>query len=177
MLSGQALRTDHVSSGEMEVILQSITAGGLATPDAPLASTMLQSPSTQCNQLLRIADLQSVAIREESYVPEEAASSLHASSSMFLVAKLGYRPGEIQQPTPEGPPAAMQALDSDVDTQKRAMLRPPGLTVQVRGSSYNVFGAAVYSRPHRRKSCLHSAEAGSHLTLISYHGCMFPLCS
>ena len=119
------------SAGEMQVILQSITAGGLAAPDAPLASTMLQSPSAQCNQLLRIADLQSVAIREQSFVPEEAASPMHASSSMFLVAKLGYSPGEIQQPTAEGPPAPMQGQDVDTDAQKKAMLRPPGLKVQV----------------------------------------------
>lgn len=115
----------------MEVILQSISAGGVATPDAPLASTLLQSPSAQCNQLLRIADLQSVAIREESFVPEEAATSMHASSSMFLVAKLGYRPGEIQQPTAEGPPEPLQAQDNNAGAAKRAMLRPPGLTVQV----------------------------------------------
>ena len=115
----------------MEVILQSITAGGLAAPDAPVVSTMLQSPSTQCNQLLRIADLQSVAIREESFVPEEAASPMHASSSMFLVAKLGYSPGEIQQPTAQGPPAPMQGQDVDEDAQKKAMLRPPGLRIQV----------------------------------------------
>ena len=50
---------------------------------------------------------------------------------MFLVAKLGYSPGEIQQPTAEGPPAPMQGQDVDKDAQKKAMLRPPGLKVQV----------------------------------------------
>ena len=58
--------TSLLCAGEVEVILQSISAGGLAGPDAPLVSTLLESPCTQCNQLLRIADLQSVAIREES---------------------------------------------------------------------------------------------------------------
>ena len=115
----------------MEVTLRSISAGGLASPDAPLVSTMLQSPSVRCNQLLRIADVQSVAIREESFDPEEAASCSHASSSVFLVGKLGYRPGEIQQPTAVQPPYPMQAQDDDIDAQKQAMLRPPGLRVQV----------------------------------------------
>lgn len=118
-------------AGEMEVTLRSISAGGLASPDAPLVSTMLQSPSAQCNQLLRIADLQSVAIREESFVPEDAASCSHASSSVFLVGKLGYKPGEIRQPTSAQPPFPMQGQDDDPDAQKQAMLRPPGLRVQV----------------------------------------------
>ena len=128
----------------MEVILQSITAGGLAAPDAPVVSTMLQSPSSQCNQLLRIADLQSVAIREESFVPEEAASPMHASSSRFLVAKLGYSPGEIQQPTAQGPPAPMQGQDVDEDAQKKAMLRPPGLRIQVPCASISATHMAQY---------------------------------
>lgn len=123
-------------AGEMEVTLQSIGAGGLTTPDAPLVSTMLQSPSAQCNQLLRIADLQSVAIREESFVPEEAASCSSASSSVFLVAKLGYKPGEIQQPTSVQPPFPMQGQDGNGHAQKQAMLQPPGLRVQVSKSCY-----------------------------------------
>lgn len=131
MLEMKSHKLACVQAGEMEMILQSITAGGLAAPDAPVVSTTLQSPSSQCNQLLRIADLQSVAIREESFVPEEAASPMHASSSMFLVAKLGYSPGEIQQPTAQGPPAPMQGQDADEDAQKKAMLRPPGLRIQV----------------------------------------------
>ena len=117
--------------------MRSIGAGGLAKPDAPLVSTMLQSPSVQCNQLLRIADLQSVAIREESFVPEDAATFSHSASSLFLVAKLGYRPGEIQQPTSEQPPHPIQGQDGDVGAQKQAMLRPPGLTVQVQVLSIN----------------------------------------
>ena len=121
----------RMCAGEMEVTLRSISAGGLASPDAPLVSTILQSPSAQCNQLLRIADLQSVAIREESFVPEDAASCSHASSSVFLVGKLGYKPGEIQQPTSVQPPFPMQGQDDDADAQKQAMLRPPGLRVQV----------------------------------------------
>ena len=122
----------------MEVTLRSISAGGLASPDAPLVSTMLQSPSAQCNQLLRIADLQSVAIREESFVPEDAASCSHASSSVFLVAKLGYKPGEIRQPTSIQPPFSMQGQDDDADAQKQAMLRPPGLRVQVGTANLNL---------------------------------------
>ena len=129
----QPCDTEHTSlqAGEVEVILQSIAAGGRASPDVPLVSTMLQSPSAQCNQLLRIADLQSVAIREQSFVPDGASTSARAPSSVFLVGKLGYRPGEIQQPTAEGPPAPMPAKDTDIEMQKRAMLCPPGLSVQV----------------------------------------------
>ena len=118
-------------SGEVEVILRSISVGGLAGAEAPLVSTLLQSPAQQCNQLLRIADLQSVAIREESFVPEEAASTVQTYSSVFCVAKLGYRPGEIAQPPAGAPVTPMMASDNDEAAQKRAMLRPPGLTVQV----------------------------------------------
>lgn len=115
----------------MEVHLQSIGVGGLASPDAPLVSTVLQSPSAHCNQLLRIADLQSVAIREESFVPDEATSNSLVPEAMFLIAKIGYTPGEIQQPPSGSPPAPMQGQDDDEHLRKRAMMRPPGLGVQV----------------------------------------------
>ena len=115
----------------MEVHLQSIGVGGLASPDTALVSTVLQSPSVRCNQLLRIADLQSVAIREEGFVPEGAASDSHLSVAMFLIAKIGYKPGEIQQPPVEGPPAPMQGQDDDEHLRRRAMMRPPGLGIQV----------------------------------------------
>lgn len=115
----------------MEVRLQSIGVGGLSSPDTPLVSTVLQSPSAHCNQLLRIADLQSVAIREESFVPDEAASNSHMSVAMFLVAKIGFKPGEIQSPPAAGPPLTMQGQNEDAHVRKRAMLRPPGLAIQV----------------------------------------------
>lgn len=117
----------------MEVHLQSIGVGGLSSPDSPLVSTVLQSPSVHCNQLLRIADLQSVAIREESFVPDDAASNSRAAVAMFLIAKIEYTPGEIQQPPLEGPPAPMQGQKDDDHLRKRAMMRPPGISVQVLG--------------------------------------------
>ena len=138
-----------LSAGDMEVHLHTIGVGGLCTPDAPLVSTVLQSPSVHCNQLLRIADLQSVAIREESFVPDEAASNSHLSVAMFLIAKIGYTPGEIQQPPVEGPPAPMQGQNEDDHLRKRAMMRPPGLGIQVRQrQSKNKTGVAICSPSH-----------------------------
>ena len=47
---------------------------------------LLQSPSAQCNRLLKVADLQSVSIREEGFEP--AAVQVRSSSQLATLPVL-----------------------------------------------------------------------------------------
>ena len=56
-------------AGDLDLSIRRISAGGTEALGVAPSEILLQSPSAQCNRLLRVADLQSVSIREEGFEP------------------------------------------------------------------------------------------------------------
>ncbi len=56
-------------AGDLDLSIRRISAGGTEALGVAPSEILLQSPSAQCNRLLKVADLQSVSIREEGFEP------------------------------------------------------------------------------------------------------------
>ena len=71
-------------AGDLDLSIRRISAGGTEALGVAPSEILLQSPSAQCNRLLKVADLQSVSIREEGFVP--AAVQVRSTSQLGNLA-------------------------------------------------------------------------------------------
>lgn len=78
----------HAGAGGVNISVQAINAGGVSSLEELTPTFMLQSPSAECNQLLRIADLQSVAIREEGFAPQPLKRSASTDAGRHLCLRM-----------------------------------------------------------------------------------------
>ena len=71
-------------AGDLDLSIRRISAGGTEALGVAPSEILLQSPSAQCNRLLRVADLQSVSIREEGFEP--AAVQVQSATQLATLA-------------------------------------------------------------------------------------------
>ncbi|KAK9815754.1 hypothetical protein WJX72_009012 [[Myrmecia] bisecta] len=113
------------AESKVVVNIASIGGGGMCLRDGQMTAEVLSSPSAECNRLLRVADLQAVATREDTFY-----SSKHAGLD-FLYMRISLHSG-YQQDKPLRGRHVATAESAVQATEEWHALQPAGMDVSLR---------------------------------------------